>query len=326
MTAYAESGYLTGNTAGTQVSSTYEGRMIILLESGMTHPSHTDGFVDKGDPIVYGDIVGVAMMSAAAGTDYITVDTEGIWNLTVTGTHSDGTADGAGSAVAIGDDLYINISDGTITKEKDPSTHRYFGTALGAVAASTAVVMAVKVHGTTNVLTKINVGAFGAPHELDVDAYGTGGQNGVAWLNTFLSSSTVIESDEQLMGIYIRVNNSTATDAGTINCAHFKNVQDAANTTQLAQSVAIKADTDLRGAGAIWQVGMEVMCEGACTASDHRTGLRFISRDTAGTLESLFALEIATTFGCAVDTLTAASYAIPVDVAGTLHYIQLYST
>jgi hypothetical protein len=103
-------------------------------------------------------------------------------------------------------------------------------------------------------------------------------------------------------------------------------VQDAANTTQLAQALALKANCDLRGEGAAHQHGIEVLVEGACTASDNRSGIRFLSRDTAGTLEALFSLETATTFGCSVDTLTTESYAIPVNVAGTLHYIQLYST
>ena len=325
MPTYAESGYLTGGTAGSQVSSTGEGRHLQLLESTLTHPTHSDGFVDKGDPVVAGNIVGVALNAAAAATDFIEIDSEGIWNLTVTGTRSDGTANGADFAVAIGNDIFINTSDGTLTLESDPSTHQYFGIALGAVTAGSSTVIAVKVHRSLDA-AKINVGVFGTPHEWDASAYGDGGQNNSAWMNLFLSSSTIIESDEQLLGIQLRLNNSTAGDAGTTTAAQFKNIQDATNTTQLAQALAIKANVDLRGEGAVWHTGIEVLCEGASTASAHRTGIRFISRDTEGTLESLFALEQASTFGTATDTLTTESLAIPVDVGGVIHFLQLYST
>ena len=60
MPTYPAEGYPTGGTAGSQVSSTGEGRHIKVLESTLTHPTHTDGFVDKGDPVVIatGDAVG----------------------------------------------------------------------------------------------------------------------------------------------------------------------------------------------------------------------------------------------------------------------------
>ena len=123
---------------GDEISSTYEGRHVTLLESLMTHPTHTDGFVNKGDPIIVGDLVGVAFKSAAAATDYIAVDTEGIWNLLVVGTD-----DAGNSAVAIGDTVYISTA-GVLSKAE---SGKVFGTALGAVvSAATTTVIAVKVH------------------------------------------------------------------------------------------------------------------------------------------------------------------------------------
>jgi predicted RecA/RadA family phage recombinase len=282
--------------------------------------------VNQGDPVVVGDMVGIAMTSAAAATDYINIDTEGIWNLTITGTRSDGTTDGGDVAIAIGDQIYIDITAADLTTETDAVNHRPFGIALGATAAGTATVVAVKVHGDQSNFRKINVGVFGGPVLLDVDAYGDAGRNGPAWLRAYVSSSSIIEADEELIGIYARVNNGVAGDVGTVVGAEFKAIQDATNTSQLAQSLGIKANCDLRGEGAVHQHGIEVLVEGACTASDHRSGIRFISRDTVGTLEALFSLEQATTFGSSVDTLTTESYALPVNVAGTLHYIQLYST
>jgi hypothetical protein len=126
-------------TAGDEVSSTYEGRHISVLESQITHPSHTDGFVDKGDPcIVGGVIVGVAFTSAAAATDLIALDTEGIWVQDVY------AADGAGnSAVAYGDPLYIDATTCAISKI---ATGVHFGYALGIITAGNTDTIAVKVH------------------------------------------------------------------------------------------------------------------------------------------------------------------------------------
>lgn len=129
-------------SAGTEVSSTYEGRHITVLESELTHPSHTDGFVDKGDPVILGaDVVGVAFKSAAAATDLIAVDTEGIWVQDV-----NAADDGGNVAVAAGDQLYINTTTCAISKIADASTNIPFGTALGAVESGNTDTIAVKVH------------------------------------------------------------------------------------------------------------------------------------------------------------------------------------
>ncbi|KKL77654.1 hypothetical protein LCGC14_2032760, partial [marine sediment metagenome] len=92
MPTYPNEGYPIGGTAGTQVSSTGEGRHLKILESELTHYTGGDGFVDKGDPVVTasGVIVGVAFNSAAAATDYVAIDTEGIWNLSVFGNDQNG--------------------------------------------------------------------------------------------------------------------------------------------------------------------------------------------------------------------------------------------
>jgi len=131
------------DVAGKEISSTYEGRHITLPESLLIHPTHTDGFVDKGDPIVTvnGDIVGVALLSAAAATDQISIDTEGIWALSVVATDQDGN-----SAVAVGDEIFINTSTGVLSKNYDKNTQQHFGYALITAATGTTDVIAVKVH------------------------------------------------------------------------------------------------------------------------------------------------------------------------------------
>jgi len=132
----------TGRTAGTEISSTYEGRHITIEESLLAHPSHpADGFVDKGDPVLLGeDIIGVALLSAAAATDFISIDTEGIWFLSALAEDDDGA-----SAIAPGDALYLNKTTCIISKIMNKHTHQHFGYSLGDIAAGTDIV-AVKVH------------------------------------------------------------------------------------------------------------------------------------------------------------------------------------
>lgn len=132
-------------TAGEEVSSTYEGRHVTLLESELIHPSHTDGFVDKGDPVVFGTValqgVGVAFKSAAAATDIVAIDTEGIWILDVVAAD-----DGGNVAVEGGDRLYINITTAVVSKIADSATNIPFGYALGHVDSGLTNTIAVKLH------------------------------------------------------------------------------------------------------------------------------------------------------------------------------------
>jgi len=134
---------MTGRSAGQEISSTYEGRHITALESYITHPVRDSGLVVKGDPVLVGDIiVGVALNSASAATDHITIDTEGIWALTVRGQNDAGNV-----AVAEGDQIYINRTTCILSKHMNKSTHRRFGYAMSpANSGTTTTVCAVKVH------------------------------------------------------------------------------------------------------------------------------------------------------------------------------------
>jgi len=133
-------------TAGDEVSSTYEGRHVTVLESDLIHPSHTDGFADNGDPVVFGttglQAVGVVVgPSATAATDLVTVDTEGIWIIDV-----NAADDGGNSAVEGGERLYISITTAIVSKIADSATNVPFGYALGHVDAGLTETIAVKVH------------------------------------------------------------------------------------------------------------------------------------------------------------------------------------
>jgi len=149
-------------TAGTEVSSTYEGRHVTVLETELIHPFRASGFVNKGDPVIIcnatvvaerGNAVGVALSTATALTDYIAIDTEGIFNLAVLS--YDDT--GAGSAIVAGDPLYIHdgstggvgalgTGDATISKRRNNVTQIPFGYALGAMVAAGTGQIAIKVH------------------------------------------------------------------------------------------------------------------------------------------------------------------------------------
>jgi len=149
-------------TAGDEISSTYEGRYLTFLESELFHPYHSvDGFVDKGDPVVAqtttGKIVGVAMSSASAAADKITIDTEGIWALMVYADTDEvwDKVTGEG-AITPGDQLFIDrVTTGAITagvgacgisKRRDASKNIPFGFALGTIVNEGEGVIAVKVH------------------------------------------------------------------------------------------------------------------------------------------------------------------------------------
>jgi len=137
--------YAANETAGTEVSSTYEGRHLTFLLSELA--TVVSGTVVKGEPVCVrdgrGDIVGVAFTSSTTAADRIAIDTEGIWNLLVYADDDLGEV-----AVAVGDALYIDTDDGgcTISRRHDPEQHTLFGYALGAVNSGEEAIIAVKVH------------------------------------------------------------------------------------------------------------------------------------------------------------------------------------
>ncbi len=130
-------------TRGTQVSSTYEGRHITMTAAEL-RTATAEGTAVKGYPCVFGlvadQMVGICLESGTL-TDLIAVDTEGIWNVSVTANDDDG-----GSLVSGGDLLYIGIGDGLVSKISNSVTHVPFGWALGSVPSADVEIIAVKVH------------------------------------------------------------------------------------------------------------------------------------------------------------------------------------
>uniref|UniRef100_A0A6M3MBZ2 Uncharacterized protein n=1 Tax=viral metagenome TaxID=1070528 RepID=A0A6M3MBZ2_9ZZZZ len=139
--------YVDYDVAGTEISSTYEGRHITFPESYFNHPTHTDGLVDGKDPVTFGTVgdgygVGVAYSSASGVNDLIAVDTEGIWAMSVVASDDEGN-----SAIEIGDVIYINRTTCVLSKISSDTTNIVFGYALdSATGDGAAHVIAVKVH------------------------------------------------------------------------------------------------------------------------------------------------------------------------------------
>ena len=80
----------------------YDGEIVSVVESALTHPYHADGLVDSGDLVAVGTLTGVAINSASAATSSVQVAVEGVWALPATGATA--TVD---SAIAVGDLLYM---------------------------------------------------------------------------------------------------------------------------------------------------------------------------------------------------------------------------
>ncbi len=215
-------------TAGTQVSSTYEGRHLTVREDELIHPYIADGFVNKGDPVVlcdagvpatYGRAVGVAFRSGAAAADWIAIDTEGIFNLTVYAEDDDGNR-----AIEIGDQLYIRAgalpgaadADGTgdaeISKISNSVVQIPFGYALGSMVAGGSGVIAVKVH--FDPIMVGDVANKGIDHVQGTIA------NPIAWGTTIFNVKSVVMSvgilTDYISGLFMRAYATAAVPAGGI--------------------------------------------------------------------------------------------------------------
>ena len=108
------------------------GGVVDVLESDLTHPTHADGFVDAGDPVIFGAATevtpGFARISATAATDIIPVNTKDNHRATVDGQDNVGAA-----AVAFGDYLYWDAAGNQLNV--DSVNGERFGIALGTVAS-----------------------------------------------------------------------------------------------------------------------------------------------------------------------------------------------
>jgi hypothetical protein len=292
--------------------------------------------VNKGDPVLHGaNIVGVAFDTAEAATDKIAIDTEGIWYLYVLGCVSDGTSDGVARAMTYGDPVYIQRTPGTSTYllsgQQDPQHFQAFGHVLGAVSASTTVptLVAVKVHNDFNPLGGIMHFGSGSAAAGNFLLEGDTAIRQAKLIEACIAPATLMLAGEQLHGFNIRVVDNLIGTGGEITAGELKVVRDEATDATVTSMTALKLDTDNKNGGvAPFVRGLDIMMEGAPgTTPAIRSAIHVNSSGTAGTLEALLELDAFTVCGgVASDTLATPSGTIAVNVAGVIHYIQLYST
>jgi hypothetical protein len=323
--------------AGNEASSTYEGRYLTVVESELTHPYHSDGFVDKGDPVMHGkNIVGVAMASAAAATDLISIDTEGIWYLNVLGCVSDGTSDGIAKALAYGDPVFFQVTPGTdtylLSGEQDPSHFRPFGYVLGSVSSSTTspTLVAVKVHNDfVPEEGRLHYGS-GSTAAGNMLLEGDAALRKNRLMEACLAPATILLAGEQIHGFNIRVVDNLISTGGEITAGELKVVRDEATDATVSSMTALKLDTDNKNGGiAPFVRALDIMCEGAPgTTPAIRSGIHFNSGGTAGTLEGVLEIEDGA-FGCKTVTTNPSDSGtcmqIPIIYGGVVYYLLGYN-
>lgn len=342
--------YLVYTVAGKEVSSTDEGRHVSLPESYMIHPYHSDGLVDGKDPVLVGDnIVGVAFSSAAANTDVIAFDTEGIWALNVLGSISDGSVDGAAWALAAGDPVYINRTAGTVgapymlSGQDDPHNFVPFGYLLTPVAADKLVptVASVKVHGAPNFLESINVGAYSTPagpvvtDMLLVDtsaakrAVKEAGESWgleYAWLTAYVGLSDPLAVNEDMHGLYVRLEDDKHTTGGDLFAGRFQTHCNHVHgdwTRLYGLYVAISNQASLTIGESI---GIAIAMGGPGAAPTVQTAIQIMGDGTlSAARQSWFQTEIGRGAGLEAQNtnVVAKTHQIPIDIDGTIYAIPV---
>jgi hypothetical protein len=350
---------ITGKTAGDEASSTYEGRHLTIVESELVHPYHAaDGYVDKGDPVIVGDptlgscAVGVAFKSAAAATDKIAIDTEGIWYLYVLGKESDGTINGHAHALSLGDPVYIQKVPSTdvylLSGQDDPSDFIPFGYVLGDVASSLTepTLVAVKVHWSPNYLESINVGSLSLNTqtqaqvvdnlEIDIATFRTGGETQeswgleYAWMKCFVGLKNPLHINEDMCGIYMRLEDDTATTGGDLFAGRFQtHANNSAGVWTRLYGLYVAISNE-HSAAITEQIGIAIAMGGGASGtapSSYQTAIQIMG-DTphaADGKEAWFQTEIGR--GCGLEAETSAlgtkTHQIPILINGTRYCIPV---
>jgi hypothetical protein len=312
----------------------------------MTHPYHSvDGFVDKGDPVLVGDeIVGVAFDSALAASDYITIDTEGIFFLNVHGCISDGTVDGAAHTLVVGDPVYIKRVPGTgagsttiLSGQSDPQNYRRFGYLLGNVAASleatnTPTLVAVKVHGATSQLTNSKnygsyIGVFGDNLEIELSEQKTSGQLEASALGLFVRPVDVMAADgDRIHAIKVRLEDTLAAVGGDLQGirtqVHCNNP--AGNWQRIYGQYIAVALTSAQSLDEVFGLSINMGGTPGCTPAMQAL-IQMIGDGTMATKQSWFKTEIARGAGLKVNVAgaQATTHEIPIQIDGTVYGIPV---
>jgi hypothetical protein len=304
---------VTGKSAGDQISSTYEGRYLSLEEGLLVHPYHAaDGLVDKGDPCMRrdGGIVGVALESATTASDFITIDTEGIFALKVFGCISDGTANGAAVAMYAGDPVYIKKVPGTdiviLSGQADPAHYTHFGYLVGDVTADleagTPDLVAVKVHGQASELHNIfkygsYMGVFGNNMEIDAVAAKATGQLEPSALAIFCKLSSVMAaSGDRVHGIKIRLEDTLAATGGDLQALRLQCHCNNANGVWTRLYGAYIAIANTASSAISESIGLAIAMGGGGAAPAMQTAIQIMGDGTLGEGVVYEALNMASLF------------------------------
>jgi len=242
---------------------------------------------------------------------------------------SDGTADGLAQALVPGQRVYIQIVPGTdtyiLTGESDPQNFKPFGITLSAVTSSLTVptLVAVKVHQERNDWDHVLLGS--RDDELLLNP--TAALREDTWLKAFIAPTRAMVAGEAIGGLNFRMTTNADADVGNMQTAEFKCHHDMAG--KLGWMIPLKVNIDSGGGGSALAAGIEIIAEGAGTAHDVLTGIRFHQKDTDGTLMSAMRFDTVDSFGILGVTTnpsdTGVCYQIPVDIAGTLFYLLAYN-
>lgn len=327
----------TGRAAGEEGSSTYEGRHLTFYESELTHPYHADGFVDKGDPVLVGNnIVGVALSSAAASTDLIAIDTEGIWYLTVLGCVSDASSDGIALTLAAGDPIFFQRTPPTVAPltvlsgQSDPYHFVPFGRVLGAVTGSTTsgTIVAVKVHGESLPdMGRINLGSgYGATGNFLLEGSGT--LRRANWVKGNFAPESILLSGEQIQGIQIRMTDNLASTGGEICAAEFKAMKEDSTNVSVSNLTGVKIGIANTDGGSAPEVKALVISMGGVpgAAAAMQTAIQVMGDGTMGTLQSWFQTEIARGAGLKAQAQSLnqnSTHKIPINIDGVIYGIPV---
>jgi len=341
----------TGHSAGEECSSTYEGRHITLEESYLIHPYHAaDTLVDHGDPVLFAvgsdwmNGVGVAFNSAAAATDLIAIDTEGIWFLNVLGCVSDGTNDGAARALHAGDPVYIAKAANQVNQlsgQDNPDEWVPFGYLLGDVAASTTAptLVAVKVHWAPNFLETINVGSLtlvgqavvSDNHDIPIAVQRAVGEVQeswgleYAWLKAFVGLADPLHVDEDMSGIYMRLEDNKAATGGDLYAGRFQtHANNAAGVWTRLYGLYVAISNELSDT-ITESFGIAIAMGGAGCAPATQAAIQICGDGTLGTLQAWFDTEIGRGAGLKANVAAVGNtvFEIPINIDGTIYCIPV---
>jgi len=342
----------TGHTAGEECSSTGEGRHLTLEENLLIHPLHGDGLVDSGDPVLFAvgsswmNGVGVAFNSAAAATDLIAIDTEGIFFLNVLGCVSDGTNNGAARAMHAGDPVYISKAIDqtyTLSGQDNPDEWVPFGYLLGDVAAhlTQPTLVAVKVHWAPNFLESINLGSLTLINEVVVSdnldipiatqRAAAGGEVqeswGIefAWLKGFVGLDGPLQADEDMSGIYMRLEDNKHATGGDLYAGRFQTHANHAHgdwTRLYGLYVAISNEAS---ASIGESFGLSINMGGGGCQPAMQSAIQIMGDGSLGQKQGWFQTEIGRGAGLAAENtnVTTKTHQIPIYIDGTRYAIPV---